>query len=108
MFAKATTLIMGLALAGCVTTRLSQGGEQVRVTSNPDVVVGCQYLGPTEGRDRMNGGYMGQGAAEENSMRRIRNSAAKMGANTVHLVSTMTGMSGSTIRGEAYHCEGTG
>ena len=49
----------------------------------------------------MNGGTMGQGAAEENANRRLRNNAAKMGADTIFGTST-TNTSGSVQRGEAY------
>lgn len=93
-----------LLLCGCVTVSLSPEGSKVRLTSNSDVVRGCMYVGLVQGTDHMNGGLSGQGAAEENAMREIRNRAAQMGANTVHLVTITTGFSGSAIRGEGYKC----
>ncbi|MDB5971583.1 MAG: hypothetical protein JWQ90_4033 [Hydrocarboniphaga sp.] len=96
--------IVSLLLASCVTVTLSPEGSQVRLTSNPDVVKGCSYIGFVQGTDHMNGGLAGQGAAEEDAMREIRNNAAKMGANTVNLIVTTTGFSGSAVRGEAYKC----
>ena len=91
-------------LTACVTVKLSPEGSQIRLTSNSNVVNGCSYIGQVQGTDHMNGGLAGQGAAEENAMREIRNRAAEMGANTVHLVTSTTGFSGAAVRGEAYKC----
>lgn len=97
--------ILGLAGgAACVTIRLTPAGERVRVTSNPAVVANCKFLGEVRGRDRMQGGLLGQSAAEENAYRRLKNEAGKMGADTVLIITSTTGFSGSTIRGEAYYC----
>ena len=101
------TLIPALLIgAGCVTTSLTPEAKLVRVTANPDAVRGCKLLGPVQGHDGMNGGMIGQGAAEENALRKLRNHAAEMGANVVFLPPTAVKFSGSTQRGEAYHCEG--
>lgn len=97
-------LMMILLCSGCVTVRLSPDGEMVRLTSNPEVVRNCKYVGQVKGSDHMNGGLAGQGAAEENAMREIRNNAAEMRANTVHILNVTTGTSGSAVRGEAYQC----
>ena len=91
-------------LTGCVTVKLSPEGSKIRLTSNPNVVNGCSYIDQVQGTDHMNGGLAGQGAAEENAMREIRNLAAEMGADTVHLVTQTTGTSGAAVRGEAYKC----
>lgn len=93
-------------LGGCVTTTLTSAGEKVRFTSNPDVVRPCKYLGEVTGADRMNGGTMGQGAAEENANRRLRNNAAQMGGDTVFVSTSTTNTSGSVQRGEAFKCGG--
>jgi len=93
-----------MLLSGCVTTTLTPAGGKVRVTGNPEAVRQCQFIGEVLGRDRMNGGMMGQSAAEENANRRVRNRAAEMGANVVLLVTDTTGFSGSVKRGEAYKC----
>lgn len=90
----------------CVTTRTTPAGQAVRITSNPEIVRGCAFLGEVVGKDRMNGGLLGQGAAEENATRRVKNTAAEMGADTVLISTSTTGFSGSTIRGEAYRCKG--
>jgi len=94
---------LGIAVA-CVTTKVTPAGEKVRVTSDAAAVAGCALLGEVKGADHMNGGLAGQGAAEENAHRRLRNEAAAMGADTVLVVTSTTGFSGSTIRGEAYRC----
>jgi uncharacterized protein YbjQ (UPF0145 family) len=95
---------VSIALAGCVTTDLSPAGEKVRMTSNPEVVRPCKFVGEVTGADRMNGGTMGQGAAEENANRRLRNNAAAIGADTVFVGTSTTNTSGSVQRGEAYLC----
>jgi uncharacterized protein YbjQ (UPF0145 family) len=98
-------LVVSLALlSACVTTHLTPEAEKVRVTTNPEAVRGCKLLGNIEASDKMNGGMVGQMAAEENANRRLRNDAAKLGANVVLMGSSTTGMSGSRARGEAYAC----
>jgi uncharacterized protein YbjQ (UPF0145 family) len=97
-------LVVGLLL-GCVTTSLTPAGSKVRVTTNPEAVKGCKYLGEVMGRDRMNGGTAGQWAAEENADNRFKNRAAEMGANTVLMITAQTNTSGAVKRGEAYACE---
>jgi len=98
------TAITATQLSGCVTTRLNDGAAAVRVTSNSDVIKDCTYIGFVEGKDHFNGGMFGQGAAEENAIRRIRNEAQAMGADTIDLSMKSTGFSGSALRGEAYRC----
>jgi hypothetical protein len=91
---------------GC--TSLTPQGSSVRITSNPDVIKGCEYIGEVKGSDRMGGGWSGQGLAESNAHKRIKNNAAAMGADTVLLVTDQTGFSGSVKRGEAYKCGAQG
>ena len=106
---KKTLFVAGvMILSACVTTDLTPGGQKVRITSNPDVVRPCKFIGEVTGADRMNGGTMGQGAAEENANRRLRNNAAAIGADTVFVGLSTTNTSGSVQRGEAYKCDGAG
>jgi hypothetical protein len=91
-----------LTMVGC--SSLTPEGSAVRITSNPDVVKGCKFIGQVEGSDHMNGGLLGQGAAENNATVRLQNEAAAMGANTVFLSRSSTGFSGSSQLGEAYSC----
>lgn len=93
-----------LLMSGCVTTQLTSSGDAVRVTSNPEVVRGCTYIGNATASDRMNGGVAGKDAARENTDRRLRNKAAEMGGDTVHLMSDDYGWSGAAARGEVYRC----
>jgi hypothetical protein len=101
-----TAIVIGALASGCVYRQLTPAGEQVRVTSNPEAVRGCNLVGPVQGGDGMNGGMAGQRAAEENANRELRNRAAEMGANVVLLTTSTTGFSGATQRGEAYSCNG--
>lgn len=99
--------IVGLAalLSACVTAQLSPEAERIRLTDNPDVVKPCRFVANVEGSDSMNGGLLGQGAAEENAMRRMKNAAAEKGANTLYITKgDGAKFSGSKQRGEAYSC----
>lgn len=106
MHRSIAALALSLAISGCVYRQLTPLGAQVRVTSNPESVQGCELKGPVTGGDGMNGGMAGQRAAEENANRELRNRAAEMGANVVLMVSATAGFSGATQRGEAYSCDG--
>ena len=72
-------ILAGIVLAGCVTTKVTPEGESVRVTTNPEAIKGCRYVGDIQASDRMNGGAFGQDAAEENTFRRVKNATAAMG-----------------------------
>lgn len=98
-------LVTPLLLSGCVTTKLAPGADAVRVTSNGETVKDCKFLGEIKASDRMNGGF-GQGAAEENTDRRLKNQAIEMGGNVVLLNRANTSYFGSSARGEVYACEG--
>lgn len=97
-------LVVLLALASCVTTTLTPDGAKVRVTSNPEAVHGCTLVGEVKGADHLNGGLLGQGAAQETAMRELKNRAAAMGADTVLMVTSTTNTSGSVQLGEGYRC----
>jgi uncharacterized protein YbjQ (UPF0145 family) len=96
-----STLLLTL-LTACTT--LSPAAEHVRVTANPEAVHGCALLGEVKGADRMWGGAFGQGVAESNAWNELKNRAAAMGADTVLMVTSSTGFSGSRQIGEAYRC----
>jgi hypothetical protein len=98
-------LLALVALSGCVTTRVQPGAESVRVTTNADVVQGCEYLGAVKASDRMNGGLIGQDAAEENVDRRLKNKTHAMGGNVVHVQRGGAVYAGASMRGEAYRCD---
>jgi hypothetical protein len=96
-----------LALAGCVTTELSPRARLVRVTSSGAVVRDCKFIGDVQASDRMNGGWLGMDAAEENTERRMKNRAAAMGGNVILLNRTDKGYFGAGARGEVYDCGGS-
>ena len=90
-------------LTACATVSLTAAGEKVRVTKNPDVVAGCQYIDQVEGGEK----FFGGATAEENAMRRLKNNTAEMGGNVVFLNTyevSDTG-AGAKMRGEVYHCK---
>lgn len=96
-------LLVPMLLSACVTTELTPAGENVRVTSNAEAVEGCELLGETQASDRLNTG-IAQSSGEENTFRRMRNQAAAMGGNVVHLLTNDTGFYGASARGEVYRC----
>ncbi|HEV7488240.1 MAG TPA: DUF4156 domain-containing protein [Thermoanaerobaculia bacterium] len=93
-----------LFATACITTQLTPEGMKVRVTSNPEAVHGCTLIGEVKGADHLNGGIMGQGAAQETAMRELKNRAAAAGANVVLMVTSTTNTSGSVQLGEGYRC----
>lgn len=93
-----------LLLAGCVTTKVTPEGEGVRVTTNPEAIKGCRYVGDIQASDRMNGGAFGQDAAEENTFRRVKNATAAMGGNVAFLQHSDVSVYGASKRAEAYNC----
>lgn len=95
--------IAALLVGGCVTD-LVRGAESVRITTNADVVKACKYIGAVRAKDRMNGGVLGEDTARENTDRRLKNQAAEMGANVVHLQMADYGYFGASGQGEAYLC----
>lgn len=99
---RLVALVLVLLCVGC--TSLTPAGSRVRVTSNNEAVHGCTLLGEVKGADHMWGGVAGQGIAENNAWNELKNRAAAMGADTVLMVTSSTGFSGSRQIGEAYRC----
>jgi hypothetical protein len=101
---RVAALLFVLAVSGCTRIVLAPEEEAVRVTSNPEAVKGCKLLGEVEGSDLMNGGMIGQAAAEDNAYKFLKRNAHNLGANTVLLSTQSTTTSGARKRGEAYQC----
>ena len=97
-------LCSALMLSACVTA-LTQGGSSVRVTSNPDVVSECEFLGEVQGSSQTGGALAGRG--DRDAMNEVRNAAAELGGNVVFLMTSSAGFTGARSRGEAYKCETT-
>jgi hypothetical protein len=102
MTRSASLRVVGVALAltflnGCVS--VSEKGSQVRVTSNPDAVRGCQFLGNVKATSGW-GGSAGTGLAGSNTEKSLQNKTADLGGNVLFVVS-----SGIHASGEAYRCQ---
>lgn len=96
MKAMVALLALTLLVAGCVST--SPEGERVRVTSNPDVVNGCKFLGNVKATSGW-GGPAGSGLASSNTTKTLQNKTAELGGNVLFVVE-----SGIHAEGEAYLC----
>lgn len=108
-------IIALLLFVGCTAAplQLSPSAEAVRVTSSPDAAKDCESLGlidsglPSVGRR-----LSGEQQAAADAIRRLKQKADALGANTVILLGTgtETGGSGTAIvsyhraSGEAYRC----
>lgn len=91
-------LVCAVALLSCVST--TPQGQKVRVTSNPDVVKPCQFLGNVRATSGW-GGSAGTGLAGSNTEKTLQNKTASLGGNVVFVVA-----SGIHASGEAYRCDG--
>jgi hypothetical protein len=91
------SVLLAVTVASCVST--TPAGEKVRVTSNPDVVKGCRFLGNVKATSGW-GGSAGTGLAGSNTEKTLQNKTADLGGNVVFIVS-----SGIHASGEAYRCE---
>jgi hypothetical protein len=89
---------LSLSLLGC--SPLSPEGKQVRVTSDPEVVSGCKFVGNTKAATGVLRAMSASG--EEQVERKLQNQAAAMGGNVLYLVSWDTG----SVQGvaEVYRC----
>ena len=89
--------MLGFGLLGCVSA--SPEAQNVRVTNNPEVVRGCEFLGNVKA---MSGwvGSAGSGVAARNIEETLKERAHKLGANVVYVVNNAS----SKGTGEAYRC----
>lgn len=81
---------------GCISA--SPAAQNVRMTSNPEVVHGCKFLGNVRATSGW-GGHAGTGIAGHNTDVALREKTAKLGGNVVFVV-----QSGIHASGEAYLC----
>lgn len=89
-------ILTTLPMFSCVST--TAAGSRVRVTSNPDVVKGCEFLGNVKATSGW-GGSAGTGLAGSNTEKTLQNKTAELGGNVVFVVA-----SGIHASGEAYRC----
>jgi hypothetical protein len=102
---RAPAVVVVLTVFGCATPHLTSAAQAVRFTNGRDAVRGCTSLGIIDSGDTTNGGTVDQMPVEENRYRRLRNEAARLGANVVLLPEAPGGLtSGSQVNGEAYKC----
>lgn len=92
--------LLCLLAVGCASG--PNPADSVRVTSNPDVVRGCQFVGNVRGGSWFGGG-IGAGKSEDD----LKSGAVELGGNTVYIAATSSGRhayEGSSASGEAYRC----
>ena len=82
---------------GCVSA--SPQAQNVRVTSNPDVVKGCEFLGNVKAMSGWGGSAAG-GLAARNIEETLKERTFKLGGNVVFVVQNAS----SKGTGEAYRC----
>jgi len=96
-----TALIALSFLTGCVG--VTPEGEGVRVVNDSRMVDGCEYLAQASSGSLW-GGIAARGLAEDNTTADLRNQAARAGGDTLLLVSSRIGMSGTRMTGYVYRC----
>lgn len=84
-------------LSGCATA--SPEAQNVRVTSNPEVVRGCEFLGNVKSMSGW-GGAAASGLAARNIEETLKQRTHDLGGNVVYVVRN----EGSQGSGEAYRC----
>ena len=105
---RALAVVVVLTVSGCATSQRTPAPQAVRFTNNRDVVSGCTSVGIVDSSDKSNEGTAGQVPVEQDRYRRLRNEAARLGANVVLLAENPSGMtSRSQVSGEAYKCPQT-
>ncbi|HEX8386942.1 MAG TPA: hypothetical protein VF576_12205 [Rubricoccaceae bacterium] len=70
-----------VAVSGCTATRLTPAGRAVRLTPDPEAVRLCTRIATVYARRELS--RPGYAASEEDVLRRLRNRAGAVGANTV-------------------------
>ncbi len=102
---RALAVVVVLTVSGCATSHRTPAPQAVRFTNSRDVVRDCTSVGIVDSSDKSNGGTVDQMSVEQDRYRRLRNEAARLGANVVLLPESPSGMtSGSLVNGEAYKC----
>ncbi len=91
-------LVLGIVLVGCVS--LTSEGKKVRITSNPEAVKGCAFLGNVRSTSTLSGNV--EGLAASANEKTLQNDAAALGGNVIYVIS-----SGRHASGEAYRCGGS-
>jgi tetratricopeptide (TPR) repeat protein len=93
-------------ISGCAFNQLTPEGSEVQLTHSSDAVRNCKWLGHAKGSDHLNGGALGEGMATQNARHELQNTAATLGADTVHISKLEAGLFGASLEGDAYKCRG--
>ena len=88
-------LVFLIFFAACAS--VSMQSEKVRVTSRPDMVEGCEYIGPV-GSSSILVDIRANGVAFNNALHDMKGEAKEVGANMV-FISTQ-----AITSGDAYKC----
>ena len=116
-----TILLLSLAvLVGCQATPINSRARSIRITTNEPA--NCRYLGEVTGNrgNFFTGGYTSNANLEEGARNDMKNKAADLGGNVIHMLSNRAGETGSygqygggsqqtnvTYTGAVYRCAKT-
>jgi hypothetical protein len=78
---RTAALLLLVGASGCVATRLTPAGRAVRLTPDPEAVRACTRIATVYARRELN--RPGYATSEEDVLRRLRNAAGGVRANTV-------------------------
>ncbi|MEZ3500478.1 DUF4156 domain-containing protein [Pantoea sp. KPR_PJ] len=116
---KKLIFISALALTACSANHLDAGAQRVRVTT-ADPQGNCTFLGTVTGEQGnfFTGGWTSNANLETGALNSLRNQTAKLGGNTVSLITNRAGNTGAwdgtgggsqetnvVITGSAWRCE---
>lgn len=97
MLSVLVALVLGCAAGVTPTTR----SASVRVTSNPEVVRPCEFLGNVTAKAV--GGTWATTPGER-AQRRLQEETLKLGGDTVYIASDSADARVASVTGEAYRC----
>ena len=104
-FPRAPLLIVAVAVAGplsaCVAPLTAMGSE-VRPVTDAQKEKGCEFLTIVTASES-NGLSTAEDA--QSAMNKIRNSVAEAGGNSMHIISTHTDATATTVTAEALRCD---
>lgn len=95
--------LAALTLSGCDDERPALTGNNTGIALARDVGMGCRYLGPVQGGNRL---PTAAGAVEAKAMWHLMTAASAMGADTVCYRWADNPFIGATVQGDAYRCRG--
>jgi hypothetical protein len=95
-----------LLAAACHNVKLTPQAEAVRVIRDASQVTRCRFVDDVVSSDRLSGGLVNRDLAEENAYKILKQKTAKLGANTVLVSASTSGIQGAGLKGKAYACSG--